>query len=163
MPRSRRLIISVALMASLLLSSVSVTAQRSPGDWSALQSITADTKLSVKLKTGKTADGTFKSVSDASLTLTTKNGPVDLKRDEIASVYEITRKSATKSTMIGLGVGAGVGAALGAAAASNDNQDFDKLDQAALAGLVVIGSVAGTVTGYFLGRRSKKVLLYQSK
>jgi len=117
----------------------------------------------VKLKTGKTVDGRFRSASDSSLTLTGKNGVVDLKRDDVASVYEMRRKSATKSTMIGLGVGAGAGAALGAAVTAADKGDFDKLDQAALAGVVVIGALAGTVTGYFLGRKSKKVLVYESK
>jgi hypothetical protein len=163
MAHQKRLVTSIALIASLLFSSISAVAQTATGDWNSLQRLGVDSKLSVKLKTGKTVDGRFKTASDSSLTLATKNGSVDLKRDDVASVYEVKRKSATKSTMIGLGVGAGAGAALGAAAASNDNADFDKLDQAVLAGLVVIGAVAGTVTGYFLGRKSHKVLLYQNK
>jgi len=116
------------------------------------------------LKTGKKVEGRFTSVTDSSLTLVANTGTVDLKREEIASVYEIKRKSAIKSTMVGLGLGAGAGAALGAAAIANDNSDgFDKIDQAVLAGVVVIGAVAGTVTGYFLGRRSKKTLVYENK
>jgi small nuclear ribonucleoprotein (snRNP)-like protein len=160
----KRLMISAALIASLLLSSLPTMAQRaSTGDWNSLQRMTADTKVSVKLKTGKTVEGRFKGVSDSSLTLLAKTGAVDLKRDEIASVYEFKKKSATKSTLIGLGLGAGAGAALGAAAAATDNGDFDKLDQAVLGGVIVIGAVAGTVTGYFLGRRSNRVLIYESK
>jgi hypothetical protein len=159
----QRLVISMALIASLLSSSLSAVAQTPADNWNSVQRLTVDTKLSVKLKTGKTVDGRLRSASDSSLTLTAKNGPIDLKRDDIAVVYETLRKSATKSTLIGLGVGAGAGAALGAAAASSDTGDFDKLDQAVLAGLTVIGAVAGTVTGYFLGRKSKKVLIYESK
>jgi hypothetical protein len=154
---------SLALIASLLFSSLSAVGQTSTGNWNSVQSLTADSKVWVKLKTGKTVDGRFRSASDSSLTLTGKNGVVDLKRDDVASVCEMRRKSATKSTMIGLGVGAGAGAALGAAVTAADKGDFDKLDQAALAGVVVIGALAGTVTGYFLGRKSKKVLVYESK
>ena len=164
MSHPKRIGISIGLIASLLLSSLSVAAQNSStGDWGSVQSLTADIKLAVKLKNGKTVDGTFKGASDASLTLSTKNGPVDLKRDEVDSVYEVRSRSATKSTLIGLGLGAGAGAALGGAAIANDNSDLDKLDQAALGGAIVIGALAGTVAGYLFGRRSKKVLVYRSK
>jgi hypothetical protein len=165
MSHQKRLVIAIALLASLLFTSLPAMAQTSSiSDWTSLQRLARDSNVAVKLKTGKKVEGRFKSVSDSSLALIMSNGTVDLKREEIASVYEIKRKSATKSTMIGLGLGAGAGAALGAAAAANDNNDgFDKLDQAVLAGVVVIGAVAGTVTGYFLGQRSKKTLVYENK
>ena len=165
MSHQKRLVVAVALIASLLFSSLPAMAQTSStSDWTSLQGLARDTKVQVKLKTGKKVEGRFTSVSDSSLTMVANNGSVDLKREEIASVYEIKRKSATKSTLIGLGLGAGAGAALGAAAIANDNSDgFDKLDQAVLGGVVVIGAVAGTVTGYLLGRRSKKILVYENE
>ena len=164
MSHQKRLMISIALVASLLFTSLPAMAQTSStSDWSSLQRLARDSKGAGKLKTGQKVEGRFASVSDSSLTLVANSGSVDLKREDIASVYEIKRKSATKSTMIGLGLGAGAGAALGAAAAASDNGDFDKLDQAVLGGVIVIGALAGTVTGYFLGRRSKKVLVYQNK
>jgi len=164
MSHQKRLMISIALVASLLFTSLPAMAQTSStSDWSSLQRLARDSKVAVKLKTGQKVEGRFASVSDSSLTLVANSGSVDLKREDIASIYEIKRKSATKSTMIGLGLGAGAGAALGAAAAASDNGDFDKLDQAVLGGVIVIGALAGTVTGYFLGRRSKKVLVYQNK
>jgi len=164
MSHQKRLVIAVALITSLLFTSLPAMAQTSTSDWTSLQRLTRDSKVAVKLKTGKKAEGRFTSVTDSSLTLVANTGTVDLKREEIASVYEVKRKSATKSTLIGLGLGAGAGAALGAAAIANDNSDgFDKLDQAVLGGVVVIGAVAGTVTGYFLGRRSKKTLVYENK
>jgi len=164
MSHQKRLVIATALIASLLFTSLPAMAQTSStSDWTSIQRLARDSKIAVKLKTGKKVEGRFTSVSDSTLTLVANTGSVDLKREEVLSVYEIKRKSATKSTMIGLGLGAGAGAALGAAAAANDNGNFDKLDQAVLAGGVVIGALAGTVTGYFLGRRSKKMLVYQSK
>ena len=49
---SRRLTLCLVLVASLLLSPA-VSAQTAAGDWSALKSVAAGSKLSVKLKTGK--------------------------------------------------------------------------------------------------------------
>jgi small nuclear ribonucleoprotein (snRNP)-like protein len=165
MSNSKRLMICVGLITSFLFSSVTLLAQNttSTGDWASLQNIPADSKVSVKLKTGKTVDGRFKSVSDSSLTLTSNYAPVELKREEIASVYQITKKSATKSTLIGMGLGAGGGAAIGAAAAAKDDNGFDKIDHVATAALAVVGAVGGAVTGYLLGRGSKRVLVYESK
>jgi small nuclear ribonucleoprotein (snRNP)-like protein len=165
MSHQKRLIIAVALITSLLFTSLPAIAQTSStGDWTSLQRLARDSQVAVKLKKGKKVEGRVTSVTDSSLTLVANTGTVDLKREEIASVYEIKRKSATKSTLVGLGLGAGAGAALGAAVGANDNSDgFDKIDQAALGGLVVVGALAGTVTGYFLGRRSKKTLVYENK
>jgi len=162
MSHQERLVICIGLIASLLFSTISVVAQTSTSDWNALHSLAVDSKISVKLKIGKTVEGRFKNVSDSSLTLTARNNVVDVKREDVDSVYEVKRKSATKSTLIGLGIGAGGGAAIGAAGASNDD-NFDKLDHAVIAGLAVVGAVGGTVTGYLLGRRSKRVVIYQSK
>jgi len=164
MSHKKRLVTSVALISSLLCSLLPAVAQTaSTSDWNSLQRLAGDTKVAVKLKTGKTIDGHFKSVSDSSVTVEAKSGAVDLKRDEIASVYEVRRTSATKSTMLGMGIGAGAGAALGAVGAANDDSGFDKLDHAVTAGLAVVGAVAGSVTGYFLGRRPKRILIYQNK
>jgi hypothetical protein len=161
----RRVAMILALITSLALAPVVGMAQgNATGDWSSLRNLAIDTKLSVKLKTGKTVEGKFKSVSDTSLTLSSKNAPVELKRDEISTVYQVVKKSATKATLIGMGVGAGAGAGIGAAASASDDSNFDKIDTVAIAGLTVVGAVAGAVTGYFIGRgSSKKVLLFENK
>ena len=66
--------------------------------------------------------------------------------------------------MIGMAVGAGAGAALGVIGSTSDDSGFDKLDHAVTAGLTIIGAIAGTVTGYFIGRSSrKKELIYEAK
>jgi hypothetical protein len=155
--------ISFVIMVALLLAPVTASAQTSTADWSRLNTVSAGSKLSVKLKSGKTVAGRLASVSDAALSLTVKDKPVDLKREDIASVYQVTKKSATKATLIGLGVGAGAGAAIGLAGSGNDN-GFDKIDHAVTAGLTVLGAGAGALTGYLIGRgSSKRVLIYQSQ
>ena len=94
--------------------------------------------MSVKLRNGKKVDGTFSSVSDTSLTLMVKNASTEVKRDDIRSVHSVTGKSATKSTLIGLGVGAGVGAVIGIAGdASSNGFGGERLDNAVAAGVTV--------------------------
>lgn len=163
MSSCNRLTISVVLISSLLLSTITVVGQTtaSTSDWASLRNVASDSKVSVKLKTGKKVEGTLKSVSDSSVTVTRKNLPVEIMRADVASIYQVTKKSAVPSTLIGMGLGAGAGAGLGAIGSSGE---FDKLDQAVTAGLTVIGALAGGVTGYLIGRRSsKRVLVYESK
>src|SRR5882672_72797 len=114
----KRLTISITLVAAILLAAINVCAQAPTApnsDWSKLSAVTSGSKLSVKLKSGQTVDGKLSAVSDTSLSLTVKGKATDLKREDVASVYQLKKKSAKKSTLIGLGVGAGAGAAIGLA------------------------------------------------
>jgi hypothetical protein len=162
--RTNRLTISIALLTSLLLSPVGLAGQtpNAPtGDWSRLSAVTAGSKLSVKQKNGKTVEGKLIAVSDAGLSLSVKGKPVDVKREEVSSVSQTTRKSATKATLIGLGVGAGAGAGIGLAGSNNDN--FDKINHVATAGLAVLGAGAGALVGYMIGKSGRKqVVIYQA-
>ena len=159
--RRRRLTFSLLLAASLLLSPI-VSAQTAAGDWSALKAVATGSKLSVKLKTGKRVEGRLTGASDDTLSLSVKNKPVELKREDVQSVYQARGNSATKGTLIGLGVGAGAGAALGAAADSSSD-GFEGIDTAVTAGLTVLGAAAGALTGFLIGRRgSKRLLIYEA-
>jgi hypothetical protein len=152
----------ILVMAALLLPPSIAMAQETT-DWSRLNTVATGSKLLVKLKNGESFEGKLTSVSDTALSLSVKNKPVDLKRDDVFTVHQSKRKSATKATLIGMAVGAGAGAAIGAAGSGRDNS-FDKLDHAVTAGLTVIGAGAGAVTGYLIGRRgTKRVLIYRSK
>jgi hypothetical protein len=157
----------LSLVAAFLLSTLTVTAQTNDqvSNWSRVTAVSSGAKLSVRLKTGKTLNGTLSSASDAALTLTVKNSQVEVKREEVATIHEVVKKSsATKATLIGTGVGAGVGAAVGGLASSQDDNGFDKIDHVATAGLAVAGAGVGALVGYLVGRGgSKRVLLYESK
>ena len=162
----KRFSISLVLVASFLVSSATLAAQGTgaSSDWSALKAVGSESKLVVKQRNGKTVEGRLSSVSDDDLTLSVKNTPLSIKREDVLSVYQVQKKSATKSTLIGLGVGAGAGAALGAVGAANDDSGFEKIDHAVTAGLTVIGGAAGALTGYLFGRGgSKRVLIYENK
>jgi hypothetical protein len=165
MSHSKRFVLTVSLIAAVLLAPATSFAQNvaSTNDWAALRNIPSDSKVIVKLKTGKSVDGKLLSVSDSSITLSRNNSSLDMKREEVKSVHQIIKKSATAGTLIGLGVGAGAGAGLGAIGASNDDNGFDKIDHAATAGLAVVGAGVGALTGYLIGRRgSKRILVYES-
>ena len=159
----KRFTLVLVLLASLILPA-GASAQSAPsGDWAALNSIITGSKLVVKLKDGKSVEGKLSGVSDAALSLTVKNKPTDLRREDIQSVHRIEGKSATKATLIGTGVGAGAGAAIGAASASGDDT-FADFDKAATAGLTVVGAGVGALTGYLIGRGGKKrILVYESR
>lgn len=162
---NKRFTISLALVAALLLSPVTLAQNTTApsSDWSVLNTVASGSELSVKLKAGKTVEGKLSSVSDAVLALSVKNKPVELKREDVLSVYQLKRKSATKAVLIGLGVGAGAGALLGSIGDSRSD-GFEKIDQAVTAGLTVIGAGVGALTGYLIGRRgNKRVLIYEAK
>ena len=159
----QRLTLIIALATTFLLLPLPLSAQSTPNEWSALKAVAPGSKLEVKHKNGKTIKGTLSAVSDTALSLSVKNTPVELQRDDVFNVYQTFRKSATTATVIGLGVGAGAGAGIGAAGGSNDS-GFEKIDHAATAGLAVVGAGVGALAGHLIGRRSaKRVLIYQSR
>jgi hypothetical protein len=152
------------LLSSLLLSTVTVSAQTATSDWSRLNAVPTGSKLSVKLKSRKTVDGTLNSVSDTTLSLRVKNAAQDLRREDVASVYQMTYKSAGKETLIGLGVGAGVGAAIGAVGDTEDENNFFDTDGLLTAAGAIIGGGIGALSGFLIGRRGKKrLLVYEAK
>jgi hypothetical protein len=161
----RKLLPTLILLVSFLLSTPTLCAQQDTSDWSRLNSVTSQTKLRVELKNGKKVEGKLANVSDVALTLTVKNAPLELKRDDVQSVYQIIKKSAAKSTLIGLGVGAGTGALIGAAAdASTDAGSFEKVDNIGAGIITVIGATAGAAAGFFIGKfGTKRILLYRTK
>jgi len=159
------LVIVAAFLISTLVPTIQGQTSDQMNNWSRVAALTSGAKLSVKLKTGKTLNGTLSSASDNGLSLVVKNSHVDVKREEVATVHEVIKKSsATKATLIGMGVGAGVGAAAGGIASSNDDNGFDKIDHVATAGLAVAGAGVGALVGYLIGRGgTKRVLLYEAK
>ena len=142
----------LAVVASLLLSSVSVMAQGGTNDWSKVTALAGGSNLSVKLKNGKTVKGTLGSASDSTLSVTSKNGPVEIKREDVRTVHEVIEKgSGSKGALIGAAVGAGAGAGLGAIGdAQNAGDGFggEKLDNAFVAGLAIVGAGVGAIAGY---------------
>ena len=158
-----RLFVTLAVVASLLLSAVTVAAQGQTNDWSRVTALATGSNLSVKLKNGKTIKGPLSSVNDSMLSVTVKNAPVEIKREEVRTVHEVVKKgSGGKGALIGSAVGAGAGAGLGVAADATDNAL--EVHNGIVAGMAVLGAGVGALAGYFIGRSgSKRVLIYEAK
>lgn len=158
----RRLFVVFGLVASLLLSTVTVAAQGQMNDWSKVTALVSGSNLQVKLKSGKTIKGSLSSVTDSGLSLTVKNAPSEIKREEVRTIHEVIKKGGGgKGALIGSAVGAGAGAGLGVAADAND--DGLEVHNGVTAGLAVVGAGVGALAGYFIGRSSsKRVLIYEA-
>jgi hypothetical protein len=158
----RKITTVVVLLLSVLLSPLSLAAQTAPTDWSRLNALTSEAKLSVKLKDGKKVEGHFAAVSDTALSLTVKNARKEVRREDVATIHEVSGKSAATAALIGMGVGAGTGAVLGVAADSDD--DPFELHNGITAGLAVVGAGVGALAGFLVGKATKKrMLVYVSK
>lgn len=157
-----RLFVVFGLVASLLLSTVTVAAQGQINDWSKVTAVASGSNLQVKLKSGKTIKGSLSSVTDSGLSLTVKNAPVEIKREEVRTIHEVIKKGGGgKGALIGSAVGAGAGAGLGVVADSTDNAL--EVHNGVTAGLAVVGAGVGALAGYFIGRSgSKRVLIYEA-
>ena len=157
--RRSRLTFSLILAASLLLAPV-VSAQNASSDWSALKAVASGSKLSVKLKTGKTVEGKLTGVSDDALSLSVGGKPTDLKAEEVLRVYRAGGSSGKTGALIGAAAGGGAGAAVGA----SGDEGFGPTHGQMAAGLAVLGGGVGALVGYAIGRsRHKRVLVYEAR
>ena len=159
----KQIAVVVVLVLSFLLSPVTLLAQTGSNDWSRLSAVASGTKLSVKLKDGKKIEGKFANVSDSSLSLTVKNAAKEIRREDVATVHQVSKKGAGKATLIGLGVGAALGSGLAIAAETDDDDGFP-VKNSVSAGFVALTAGVGALAGYLIGRTgNKRVLLYESK
>ena len=163
--RDKFIVISVLLAALILPSRALAQGPAGPNrDWTALKTIASGSKISTTLKSGKTVTGKLTAASDTALTLTVKGNSVDVNRDDILSVFLNSRKSAKKSTLIGLGAGAVAGAAIGAAGGDDHPFPIFLSKSTAAAGFAIFGAGVGAVSGYLIGRTGRKrVLIYEAK
>ena len=155
--------VSLILVASLSLPSVTLaqSASAPSHDWSALSAVATGSKLVVNLRNGKSVKGKLSSVSDTALALSAGGKSVDLKREDVLRVYQTSKKSATKATLIGAGVGAAAGVAAGA---SGGDDSFAPTRGQMAAGLAVLGAGAGALVGFAIGKSGgKRVLIYEAQ
>lgn len=120
--------------------------------------------LSVQMNSGKKLKGPLKAASESTLLLEQKGKVLEIQRADIVSVAVVgTRKSATRSTLIGAGVGAGAGAVIGAAAARPKQGDIINVQAVGAVVFGTIGLVGGGVVGYLTGRnRHKETRIYDA-
>jgi hypothetical protein len=187
----RTLAVKCILVVLLTMSSSAVaqTVPQTDPAWETIKALPYDEFLTVKLKGGTTVDGTLISASETNLKMyKTSQSPtsgvvyddiIDLKKENILSIYRIEKKSGKKWTFIGAAAGAVAGVATGMALGSIGGNCqsrsgpfgdpfFDDICGSAKTSFIALGAVGGAATGAYVGhligrKRLKRVLIYGSK
>jgi hypothetical protein len=135
-------------------------AQGSMHNWSTVQAVTADERLIVKQKDGKTIQGKMIEATENNLTLSRNNKVVNIARDSILQIQLVKGKAAkSKWTLIGAGIGGAAGAGIGASKVSPNRDDSEIWLPVGL----IFGAGAGAVTGLLIGAsQRKRELIYEA-
>ena len=159
------IVVALALMSMLARPQVAF-AQTPPapiiGSWERLKAIPPGDEVRVRLRNGQTLKGRLLSVSDTALTLTRGNITTDVTRGDALRVHRVVLKSAKKATLIGSGIGAGVGAMTVVAAAAGSSPESGEVGFAILI-LGAFGAGVGALTGYIVGSRKHRALIYETR
>lgn len=161
--RKKGAIVVAVVLIVMLAKPLIALAQAQPdpltGSWEGLKAVPPGDELRVGLRNGQNLKGRLSSVSDTTLTLAQGNKTTDLNRGDVLRVHRLVSKSATRATMIGLGIGAGVGGLSGGVAAASGPGEPNEYGFGALI-VGVIGAAVGALTGYIIGSRKHRVLIY---
>lgn len=159
------IVVAFALMALLAKPQITL-AQVAPapivGSWEGLKAIPPGDEVAVSLRNGQTLNGRLISVSDTVLTLAQGKKTTDVNRGDALRVYRVILKSAKRATLIGLGIGAGVGGLGGGVAAASGPGEPNEYGWGVLT-VGVIGAAIGSLTGYIVGSRKHRTLIYETR
>jgi len=161
------IIVAFALMAILAKQQIAfaqVTPTPIRGSWEGLKAVPPGDEVSVQLRNGQKLKGRLISVSDTALTLARGNITTDVTRGDALRVHRVISKSAKRATLIGLGIGAGVGG-LGSGVAAASASGSGDPGEYGLAVLIygMIGAGVGALTGYIVGSRKHRALIYETR
>jgi len=153
-----------AMLAKPQFAFAQVTPAPIIGSWEGLKAIPPGDEVRVRLRNGQTLKGRLISVSDTAMTLERGDITTDVTRGDALKVHRMISKSAKRATLIGLGIGAGVGglgSGVAAAAASGSGEPGEY----GLAVLIygMIGAGVGALTGYIVGSRKHRALIYETR
>ena len=160
------LLIILGLLGTPTDSLAQATDPIATGMWSGVEKVPPGEKLIVKLKDGKKLKGTLSSVSDTGLTLVRGNRTTVVERENVLQVYRLVRKSGGSATRWGAISGALIGGVLGLALYGADAGPFHGGNESvgalmgSVAGTGAIGAGVGGASGYALGSRKARVLIY---
>ncbi|MCI0659958.1 MAG: hypothetical protein L0220_02685 [Acidobacteria bacterium] len=131
------------------------------GSWDGIKAVPPGDELVVSLRNGKSLKGRFSGITDIVLTIDHDRKKTDLSRGEVLKVYRLISKSATRSTMIGLGIGAAVGGVSGGVAAASGPGESGEYGW----GVLIVGTIGlaiGSLVGYLIGSRKHRALIYET-
>jgi hypothetical protein len=153
-----------AMLAKTQFAFAQVTPAPITGSWEGLKAIPRGDEVRVRLRNGQTLKGRLISVSDTAMTLARGDITTDVTRGDALKVHRMISKSAKRATLIGLGIGAGVGG-LGSGAAAAAASGSGEPGEYGLAVLIygMIGAGVGALTGYIVGSRKHRALIYETR
>lgn len=159
----RNKVLVICLVANLLAAPQLMLAQEvastDKSNWDTLKVVPPGDEVVVKTRNGKTIKGRLSNSGDGAITLSRDKKTEDIKREDVLSVYRVIPKSAKRASLIGLAIGGGAGAISGGVA-TRGGESGEHYAVLITAGL---GAGIGAVTGYLLGSRNQRVLIYQAK
>src|SRR5262245_19829438 len=171
--RRRSFTMTHILIITVIITSVTFTQTPTgtKGNWEAVKALVSGDWLIVELKGKITFQGTLVSVSDTFLRLyledagkySTRQDILDLKRDEIAKVYRVEKKSLTKPMLVGMAAGGALGAVIGSKMGSCGAQEFLCINHKGPTTMIMAAGGAGIGSGIGLligAARRKRVLIY---
>ena len=115
-------------------------------------------RLRVRLSNGETLKGVLTGINEDGLTLTAGKKALRASREDVSKIHLLVKKSPAKPIAIGAGIGLGAfiaGHAIAFPSQPAPTHSGDPLLMGVLAGL-------GAAVGWALGRRPKKVLIYDA-
>ena len=171
--RRRSFTISYILIITIMMTSATIaqTPAGTKGNWEAVKALDSGDWLIVELKGKIIFQGTIVSVSDTVLRLyienagkySTQQDILDLKRDEIAKVYRVEKKSLAKPMLVGTAAGGAMGAVIGSKMGGCSPQEILCINHKGPATMLMAagGAVIGSGIGLLIGAgRRKRVLIY---
>ena len=155
-----------ASIAAVSLLAMSVIAQpaASESDWTILQSLDPDSRISVLLPDGDFIDGRFKAWSPGAIEIASKRRVQTFRVEDVRRVTVRQKSSRWKGTLIGALIGFGVAFPIGAASAGYimDRNDPGFAGRAVMgAGVGMFGAGIGAPIGALTGGH-KHALVYRA-
>jgi len=132
-----------------------------PEGWEGVKAVPPGDDVAVRLRNGQTLKGRLISVSDTALTIEQGKNTTDVSRGDALRVHQVISKSAKRATLIGLGIGAGAGMIGSVAVAKSGGGEGDADLWALITG--TIGAGVGALTGYIVGSRKHRALIYEAR
>src|SRR5262245_27151842 len=99
MTKKTRGLLSIAVLCFLVVPDVAIAQGIPSTDRNTLERLSTLDKLIVELKNGKTVKGSFRALTDSSLTISSDNRTTTVDRQDIRKVYRVTGRPVGKSTL----------------------------------------------------------------
>jgi hypothetical protein len=144
------------VLICILAITCAARAQNKASSWDHLNTLQPGEKIQISAMSWKKVNGDFVSVSEAAITVQTKEGSRSIQRQDVRRVKRMKSQHRLRNAWIGAGLGAGVGAGIGAATYNSQSCASKAfcLNIVGRGGAAGIGGVIGLLGGGLVGALS---------